>query len=251
MRHLVLFLSCALAGLSSAEDLTIVTRFQEAGAPPRTGTTYVSADRMRVAQPDNQDFLAEFASGRLTMVDHGKKEYWTTTAAEVEAAMAKMQAQFRQVEEQMKNMPPALREKMGGMMGGLAAALEVKKAGPARTVAGYACETWTVHLGDMMTQEQCLTTQVRYPVQAWDAFKKVYSGMTAGPLGKGFADMYDRFKEMNGLPLATTSTMKVMGKTRTSSSEVTEVRRGSIPESAWALPAGYKKVDSPMSRLAR
>jgi hypothetical protein len=251
MRTTILACCCAFASLSAAEELTIVTRFQEGGGPARTAATYVSADRLRAAQPDNQDLLAEFASGRLTMIDHGKKEYWVTTAAEIEAAMTKMHAQFQQMEEQMKTMPPALRQKMGGMMGGLAAAMEVTKSGPARTVAGYACETWTVRLGDMMTQEQCLTTQVRYPAQAWDAFKKVYAGMAAGPLSKGFSEMYERFKAMNGLPLATSSTVKVLGKTRTSSSEVTEIRKGAIPETAWALPAGYKKVDSPMARMAR
>ena len=32
----------------------------------------------------------------------------------------------------------------------------------------------------------------------------------------------------------------------TSASEVTEVKRGPIPASTWEIPAGYKKVESPM-----
>jgi hypothetical protein len=43
----------------------------------------------------------------------------------------------------------------------------------------------------------------------------------------------------------------LMGKTSVTSTEVTEIRSGSIPASAWVLPAGYKKVDSPMLKIPR
>ena len=32
----------------------------------------------------------------------------------------------------------------------------------------------------------------------------------------------------------------------TSESEVIEVRKGSIPASAWEIPAGYTKIENPM-----
>jgi hypothetical protein len=32
--------------------------------------------------------------------------------------------------------------------------------------------------------------------------------------------------------------------------EVVEVKKGSIPASAWALPEGYRKVDNPMLKAA-
>lgn len=37
-----------------------------------------------------------------------------------------------------------------------------------------------------------------------------------------------------------------MGHKSVVASEVTEVKRGPIPASAWEIPAGYTKVDNPM-----
>jgi hypothetical protein len=57
-------------------------------------------------------------------------------------------------------------------------------------------------------------------------------------------------KEMRGYPLAVSSSMSIMGRSSSSSSEVVEVKKGAIPASAWEVPAGYKKVDNPMLKAA-
>ena len=72
-----------------------------------------------------------------------------------------------------------------------------------------------------------------------------------GPMAQGFKDMQEKMKDMKGLPLATTNSTNVMGKTSTDSQEVTEIKKGPIPASAWVIPAGYKQVDSPMSRMIK
>jgi hypothetical protein len=251
-RHL--FAACALLALAAAparaEDLTILAKVSQNNDAPANATSYYASDRMRVVNPDGQEFMAEYGSGQMTIIDNKKKEYSVITRQELEAASAKMQAQFKQMEEQMKGLPPAMREKMAGMMGGAAAAVSVQKGQGGRKLAGYSCDNWTVTIGEMVKQEQCLTTELTFPTQAWDAFKSLSAGMS-GPLGQGMQQMYDKFKEMKGLPLASTSTTKVMGKTITSTTEVVEVKKGAIPDSAWAIPAGYKKVESPMAKMAK
>src|SRR4029453_12459864 len=137
--------------------------------------------------------------GQITIIDHKKKEYSVMTRQELEAAAAKMQAQLKQMEEQMKNMPPAGREKMSGMMGGAAAGVDVQKGQGSRKVAGYSCDNWLVTIGQMVKQEQCLTTELTFPTQAWDAFKSL-SGAMSGPMGQSMQQMYDKFKDMKGLP---------------------------------------------------
>jgi hypothetical protein len=67
-----------------------------------------------------------------------------------------------------------------------------------------------------------------------------------GPMAKGMGDMAAKMKEMRGYPMATSSSMSMMGRSSGSSSEVVEVKKGPIPASAWEPPAGYKKVDNPM-----
>jgi hypothetical protein len=42
-----------------------------------------------------------------------------------------------------------------------------------------------------------------------------------------------------------------MGHTTTSSTEVTDVKKGPVPDSAWAVPASYKKVDSPAAKMMK
>jgi hypothetical protein len=105
----------------------------------------------------------------------------------------------------------------------------------------------------MVRQEQCLTTQVTYPAQAWDAYKDFAASMSgmSGAMGEGMGKIYEKFKEMKGLPLASRSTVKVMGRASTSSTEVTEIKQGPIPASAWEIPAAYKKVDSPMAKMLK
>jgi hypothetical protein len=63
--------------------------------------------------------------------------------------------------------------------------------------------------------------------------------------------MREKMKDMKGLPLARTTTVSVMGKTTVSSEEVTDIKKGPIPASAWVIPADYKQVESPMARLAK
>ena len=63
--------------------------------------------------------------------------------------------------------------------------------------------------------------------------------------------MQEKFKTMRGFPLATTTESNIMGLASTTVSEVTEVKRGPIPASAWEIPAGYTKVDNPMLKAGR
>jgi hypothetical protein len=55
---------------------------------------------------------------------------------------------------------------------------------------------------------------------------------------------------MRGFPLATSTTSSFMGRSVSTSSEVTEIKKGPIPASAWDVPAGYRKVDNPMFKAA-
>jgi hypothetical protein len=239
-------LACA-AGARAADDLTIVSKNSDNNEPPTTSTSYYASDRMRVANPDGSEVMAEYGSGQITMINHEKKQYSVITRQELEAAAQKMQAQLKQMEEQMKNMPPAVREKMAGMMGGATAAINVQKGQGGRTIAGYACENWIVTI---VKQEQCLTTQLEFPGQPWEAMKGL-SGSMAGPMGKTMQEMYEKFKEMKGVPMSSSGTTKIIGKSITSTTEVVEVKKGAIPASAWAIPAGYKQVESPMAKMAK
>jgi hypothetical protein len=74
--------------------------------------------------------------------------------------------------------------------------------------------------------------------------KKMMSGL--GPMAQSGAELAEKMKAMKGYPVATSMKMDIMGQKTTSETEVIEVRRGSIPASAWEIPAGYTKIENPM-----
>ncbi len=206
---------------ANAEDLTIVANVTRNNDAPTTRVTYVSNERMR-SSSESGEFIVDFATGNLTFIDAKKKEYSIVTPQDIEALAAKMQAQQKQMEEQMKAMPPALREKMAGMMGGVAAATTVTKGTGGRTVAGYACENWIVTIGEMIKQDQCVTTQLPYPAPAYDGMARYMKAMSAAaPMLKGMDQMVEKFKQMKGVSIYHQSTTKIMGKSMTETSEVT------------------------------
>jgi hypothetical protein len=254
----------ALAALPlAAEDLTIVSKSTHNQDPPQVTTSYISSDKVRMAQADGSELIAEPAAGKFTMIDNRKKEYYVVTKQEMEAASAAMAAKMKELEpqmkkaqEQMKSLPPEIQQKMAGMMGGMAASVTVTKGPGGRTIAGYKCDNWTIAIGQLSKTEQCLTTDVTYPPELWEAYRDFAASWktsmaSMGPMAQSIKDMQEKTKDMKGLPLASMTTVNVMGRTSTDSQEVTEVKKGPVPASAWQIPAGYKQVDSPMARMAK
>ncbi len=252
IRSCALGLAALVALPAAAEDLTIAYKVMT-GDKPGTATTWVSSAHFKMADGDNETTF-DVKAGRITFVDNKKKQYWETTTQEMQAAMAKVAAQL---DEQMKSMPAPLREKMMGAMGGVAESVKVTKAGAAKTVAGYSCQPYVFTLGAdpekaPMTMETCNTKDVTWPAQVWDARVAMSGGGMAGnPMGQRFQKMFDEMKKAEGLPVSEVTTMKLMGKSMVTSREVTEIKKGAIPESVFAVPAGYKKVDSPYAKMAK
>lgn len=252
--RIVALASLLCVSFAAAEDLTIVSTVTRNGEPAGSQTNYLSEGRVRMAQADGQEFMLDNKTGNMTMIDGKKKEYSVITPEDLQAIMAKMAEQSKKMEEQMKNMPPqakALMEKMGG--GG---STTVAKTGPARKIAGYSCETWTLSFGEMAKSEQCLTSELAVPTQAWTRYKDFAEQMqgmlrSMGGRGAGFQGLKEKLGAMQGYPLATTTTAKFMGKSSTTTSEVTEVKKGPIPDSAFEIPAGFKLVESPMKKMIR
>jgi hypothetical protein len=240
---------------AGADDLTIVTKFTRDGGAPTTATSYLSADHARMAQPDGGEAILDLKTGQITVIDGRKKEYFVVTRQDMDALKAKMQQtmnspEMQKAQEQMKSLSPEMQKRVQGMMGAAAGSVEVKKTGTTRKIAGYNCDNWTVNVGPSKS-EQCMTTELPVPVQTFDAYRDFAEGMKSmmasmGPMAKGMGDVAAKLKEMRGYPLATTSSMSFMGRSSSSSSEVTEVKKGAIPASAWEVPAGYKKVENPM-----
>jgi hypothetical protein len=236
----------ALAVPAAAEDLTIVTNVTgPQGTESRT--QYYTDTRFRTASADG-DMIFDTRTGAMTFVDTRKKQYWQTTQDEMNAAFEALSAQMKQMEEQMKGNPMAA-QMMEKMMGGAGAPVKVAKGESPRTIAGYACEHWVVSMGQSMTMELWTTGKLKIPTGFYDARKAQFAG---NPMLQRFAKAFDELQKMGGgFTLADKTTMSMMGRTMATSSEASEVKHGAIPDSAFEVPAGYKKVDSPMKQMQK
>jgi hypothetical protein len=254
--HSLAVLALAAAMPAAAEDLTIVSKVTRDGGPPTTTTSYISSDHARFSQAEGQEAILDLGTGTTTVIDGRKKEYFVITPQDWEQMRARIEQtmnspEMKRAQEQMKSLPPEVQKKMQSMMGGMASQVEVKKLGTTRKVAGYTCENWTYSFGQMTRTEQCLTTELPVPVQTFDRYRQFSQNMMSmmaamGPMAKGINELQEKMKDMKGIPLAVTTSVNVMGRSSSTSTEVTDIKRGSIPASAWEVPAGYKKVDNPM-----
>ena len=264
MRLLLAAAACAVSSAAvsapgaAAEDLTLV--FKTTGKQgASTATSYYSTQKMRTGDGENET-IVEYGPGKIISIDHKKKEYSEITLAEMEAAMkaaaAKMDAANAQMKEQMANMPPAVREKMEKMMGGAAGAVTVTKGGT-RQVAGYTCQDYAVAMGESMTTKICATTALQFPApnvdyRKFSSFAGSASAMANNPMFKSMGKMAEEMKKIEGLAIAESTSMKMMGKTMDSSKEAIEIRKGPIPASAFdvaVIAKGYKKVENPLMKM--
>jgi hypothetical protein len=245
VRFVLSFAVAAAALPALAEDLTIVTSVSGAQGAATTTTQYFTDSRFRMAGADG-DTIFDAQSGAIVFVDNKKKQYWESSLDEMNTAFEAMNAQMKQLEEQMKGNPMAA-QMMEKMMGG-AGEVSVTKGSNPRTIAGYACDHWLVTMGKAMKMEIWATSKLVPPTRFYASRKAMFA---ANPMLQKFARAFDEMQKIGGFTLAETTSVSMMGRSMTTSSEATEVKRGAIPASAFEVPAGYKKIDSPIKQMQK
>ncbi|MCG6923615.1 MAG: DUF4412 domain-containing protein [Acidobacteria bacterium] len=239
-----------------AEDVVIVFK-TDGPEGAGTSTQYYSSERMRSSE-GQQDTIFEYASGKIVNIDHKKKEYSEITLAEIEESMKAMNAQMEQARAQMESMPAAMRERMAKMMGGMGGEVTVTKGGT-REVAGYSTQEYVLTMGEGTRLTFWNTSDLAMPIPAADlrklaSFTGPMATMANNPMFKGFGQLAEKMKELEGITLADTTSVSMMGRGFESSREATEVRTGPIPASDFdvaTIATGYKKVKSPLAELGK
>jgi len=239
-----------------AEDLTVTYKTTGSGGDG-TSTQYYSSERMRTNDGE-RDTIFEYASGTIVNIDHKKKEYSEITLAEIEEAMKAASAQMEQARAQMESMPAAMRQQMEKMMGGLGGEVTVTKGGT-REVAGYPTQEYKVTMGEGVKMSFWNTNDLALPIPAADlrklaSFTGPMAAMAQNPMFKGFGQLAEKMRELEGFTLADTSSFNLMGREVESSREATAVEAGPIPASEFDVASsasGYKKVKSPLTEMGK
>lgn len=224
----------ALALPAAAADMTIVYNVTGGRGGAQTATTYVASGHFRTSD-GRQDTIYDLASGRFVFVDHHKKQYWETTAEEMNAAMARMSEQ----------MGPA-KGIMSKMMGGAAESVRVQKGSDSKTVAGHLCDHYTLSAGKSMKVEMWAARDLEPPARYYDARSALFANNPM--MGESFRKLYGEMSKIKGFPLEEHTRFSIMGHGSEITRQAVEVKKGPIPASVFEVPAGYKQVKSPFRK---
>jgi hypothetical protein len=233
-----------------AADGILITQRMTSGGPPLTVQVQIDATRMRteMAGPNGalQVMIFDGAKQVLYIVDPARKTYMEMTKADADRLGAQVQAAMAQMQAQLEKLPPAQRAQMEAMLkgrGGAAAAPQYTRTGSDK-VGSWTCDKYDATLDGQKIGEMCSVNPTTLGFSATDfavmgQMAAFYSGMApqiAGQLpgvsgiGQGGT---------SGFPVKTVT--MIQGQTTTT--EVVEAARRTFDDSLFAVPAGFTKQD--------
>jgi hypothetical protein len=242
--------------LLAADGVLIVEKTTTDGV---TKTNQVQMDKTRMRAdfegPNGAKQVLIFDGGAQVMriIDMDKKSYAEMTKADVERMGAQMAGAMSQMQEQMKNLPPAQRAQIEAMMKdrGMAmpstAKTEYKKTGSDK-VGNWTCDKYEGYLDGQKASELCTVdpkalgfsvADFQVSQQLADFFRTLMPQSADQMFSLGKNDPAG----FSGVPVR--RSYSVLG--RQTVSELTEVSRQNLPESIFAVPAGFAKQAIPMA----
>jgi hypothetical protein len=220
-----------------SEELTLqqtTTSPAMMGQPPRSvnSTVYFSRNAMKSVGAEGTDSLVRFDQGKIITINNKKKTYSEITPAQIQELMDKAAGSANK--EQM--------EMMKKMMGQVSDTVTVTKEGPGEKIAGY--DTVKYHITGMMDLEMHAAPDLKVPGLYYDAMKLHMPNNPFLDMGK----LIEQYKKIEGLPLKTVMTIKMMNTEMKSTTIVTSVAKGPIAASIFEVPAGYKLVAAELGK---
>jgi hypothetical protein len=215
-----------LSGLLS-QGLTM-TMTSNAGGRTSTSTHYFSGNASKTTSSTGMDSIVRFDQQKIISIDNNKKTYSEMTFQQMQDMMNSAMSSL--------NADPETMAAMKKMMGGASAPLTVTKQGPGGMIAGYATEKYLVT--GPMEMEIWAAPDLKVPAAYYDSMKLKIPANPVFDMRK----MYDAFKQINGMMVKNITTMKMMGRSMTTTTEATAIQKGAVPASTFEVPAGYKQT---------
>jgi len=190
-------------------------------------TTWIAEGKMSTDSPENMVIL-RLDKDRLYTIDKKAKTY-------IEMPLSAMTAMVDdpQMQEMMKTMA-------GQMKVSITETAETKK------INQWNCRKYnqvmTIPMAGPVASEVWASPDIKVD---YELYAKSAAAMYARMPGMGAAmeEIVKEMKKIKGVPVLTTTTMKMMGAEVKSSEELLEVNEGKAPASVFEVPAGYKKVE--------
>jgi len=245
----VFSLLTAPAIVQAAEGILITQRVTS-GGPPLTIQVQIEATRMRtdMVGPNGAVQAMIFDGGKqvLYIVDPARKTYMEMTKADADRLGAQVQGAMAQMQAQLEKLPPAQRAQMEAMLkgrGGAAMVPQSTRTGSDK-VGRWTCDKYDLTQGGQKIGEVCSVNPTALGFGATDfevmgQMAAFYSAMAPQMPGQLPAVSGIGQGGTSGFPVRTV--MTIQGQTTTT--EVVEAGRQTFADSLFAVPAGFTKQD--------
>ena len=241
---------CSFASpLQAAEGFLMVEK-TVTGTTTRTTQVQLERDRMRaeLTGPAGDTLVVVFDGPQqvLRTISVDRKSYTEMTKADADRLAAQMQGAMAQMQAQLEKLPPAQRAQMEAALkgrGGAAAVPQYTRTGSDK-VGRWACDKYDMTLNGQKLGEVCSVNPTALGFGATDfqvmgQMAAFYSAMAPQMPGQLPAVSGIDQGGSSGFPVKTVIT--VQGQTTTT--EVVEAGRQTFADSLFAVPAGYTKQD--------
>jgi hypothetical protein len=249
---LVAALCLAAWPLQAADGILIVEKTTTNGMT-RTNQIQIEKSRLR-AENDTargkQIIVFDGAAQVLRTINPDAKTYNEMTKADVDRLGGQMQDATAQMQEQMKNMPPAARAQMEAMMRGRGMPAEPAKTVYRKTgtdkVGKWTCDKYEGFQGDQKTSEVCTVDPkvIGFAATDFEVTKQMgefFQKLAPQQAGQMFAIGQAEAQGFSGIPVRRTYTI---GNAQTTT-ELTDVTRQTFTDASYAVPAGFQKTEGP------
>ena len=242
---------CLLTRPLLAADGILIVEKTTTGGTAKTSQVQIEKTRMRAESEgaNGAKTIVVFDGGAqiMRMIDVEKKSYMEMTKADVDRAGAQMAGAMAQMQEQMKNLPPAQRAQMEAMMKnmpGMAAPAktEYRKTGTAQ-VGKWTCDKYDGYQNGQKTSEICTVdpkvlgfgmADFQVTQQLSEFFQKLMPQQAEQMFSLGRNDP----QGFSGVPVRRVLT--ILG--RETVVELTDVSRQTFADSTYAVPQGFQKT---------
>lgn len=190
----------------------------------------------------------------LYVIDDKRKTYSELDKATMKQASDQAGAAMKQMQEQLKNMPPEQRAQMEKMLGanmpgmsGKKDTYEVKDTGKSETSEGRKCRVWNLLKNGVVNEELCVVPFSSLPGK--EDFEKSFKELAEAAIGMagnlpGAGDSIKARNSINGFPVRVRQ-FDDAGKPRGTETVLTKWLEESLPGSTFEIPAGYTKKALP------
>jgi hypothetical protein len=255
MKNLILSASTLLMAVTASAGVRIETTTRDIKTQAVDGgpqIVLVQDGKVRMNNPKNANGVI-LKNSMFYVLDDQRKTYTEIDKATMQKTAEQAGAAMKQMQEQMKNMPPEQRAQMEKMMAGMPGMsgkkdlYEAKDTGRNDTAEGRKCRIWNVLKNGTVQEEMCVVPFTSFSgkedfQKAFKQLAEAFEGMAANLPGAG--DSIKARNSVNGYPVRVRY-FDEAGKPRGMETVLTKWAEESLPASTFEIPAGYKKNELP------